>query len=222
MNEQAESIGEVPPLGVVIVEDDPKIRKMLSLLLRSADGLDLLAQYGSVEQILASKPIHLPNVVLLDIGLPGIPGDIGVRDISARFPEATVLMLTIFEDEDRIFRSLCNGAGGYLLKRSRPDELLAGIREAGTGGAPMSPEIARKVVGLFSRFGPPPDLGAPLTAQETQFLALLAEGYSYQKAADELGVSINSIRNYVRSVYEKLHVHTKSEAVTKALKAGLI
>jgi DNA-binding NarL/FixJ family response regulator len=222
MNEQAEPIGEIPPLGVVIVEDDPKIRKMLSLLLRNTDGLDLLAEYGSVEQILASKPIHPPDVVLLDIGLPGVPGDIGVRDISARFPEATVLMLTIFEDEDRIFRSLCNGAGGYLLKRSRPDELVAGIREAGTGGAPMSPEIARKVVGLFSRFGPPPDLGEHLTPQETRFLALLAEGYSYQKAANELGVSINSIRNYVRSVYEKLHVHTKSEAVTKALKAGLI
>ena len=131
-------------------------------------------------------------------------------------------MLSVYADEDLVFKSLCNGACGYLLKKTPPARLLEAIREAVGGGSPMSPEIARKVVRLFQKTGPPAQLDCDLTPREIKLLRLLAEGNSYQFAADEMHVSINTVRNYIRSIYDKLHVHSKSAAVAKALKAGLI
>lgn len=131
-------------------------------------------------------------------------------------------MLTIYDEDEKIFESIGNGACGYLLKRTPPAKLLEAIREAYEGGAPMSPEIARKVVTLFQKTGPPKILDQDLTPQEVRLLKMLAEGYSYKAAADRLNISINTIRVYIRRIYEKLHVHSKSEAVSKALRSRII
>lgn len=211
--------GTIP---VAVVEDDHRFRGLLEMLLDTSPGFELAMGAGSVEEALRLQPDQLPAVVLLDVHLPGMSGIEGVAHIRERFPEAVVLMLTVFEDEDRIFEALCNGAGGYLLKKTPPARLLEYVSEAATGGAPMSPEIAAKVVRLFARLPRRIAIDETLTIQETRFLALLAEGHSYGSAARELGVTINTVRNYVRAIYDKLHVHSKSEAVSKAMRAGLI
>jgi DNA-binding NarL/FixJ family response regulator len=131
-------------------------------------------------------------------------------------------MLTVYSDEQSIFESICNGAVGYLLKKTPAARLLEAIREAAAGGAPMSPEIARKVVTLFRKTPTVERPAEELTAQELRLLQLLAEGHSYQAAAERLGISVNTVRSYIRNIYEKLHVHSKSEAVSKALRSGLI
>jgi|HubBroStandDraft_3_1064219.scaffolds.fasta_scaffold01179_3 DNA-binding NarL/FixJ family response regulator len=217
---------ESPPIRVVIVEDDRASREGLRLLVDGTPGYRCTGSFASVEQVLAGRPGgEPPDVVLLDIRLPGMQGPQGIGELRARWAAAAVVMLTGFADEDKIFESLCNGASGYILKRTAPARLLAAIREAREGGAPMSPEIAAKVVRLFQRFarpGPRPGEGAELTAQQRALLRLLAEGYSYQAAGGELGISINTVRNYIRNIYEKLQVHTKSEAVSKAIRAGLL
>jgi DNA-binding NarL/FixJ family response regulator len=149
-------------------------------------------------------------------------GSEGVKLFQERCASTQVMMLTVYAEQDRVFESICNGACGYLLKKTPPARLLEAIREAYEGGAPMSPEIARKVVTLFRRAAPPAESDRQLTPQETRLLGLLAEGYSYQNAAHRMNVSVNTVRNYIRSVYEKLHVHSKSEAVSKALRQHLI
>lgn len=212
---------EQDPIRVVIVEDDRGTRDGLRQLVDGTPGYRCLTVFGSLEQALAARAGEAPEVVLLDIQLPGVPGSQGVGSLRQRWPEAAILMLTAFDDEDKIFESLCNGASGYLLKRTPPARLLEAVREARDGGAPMSPEIARKVVELFRRTAPPVVLEQALTRQEVQLLRLLAEGCSYQTAGGQLGVSINTVRNYIRNIYEKLQVHTKSAAVSKAMRAGL-
>ena len=213
---------ETAPIQVIIIEDDRGTRDGLRLLVDGTPGYRCLAAFASLEQVLAARGGEPPDVVLLDIMLPGEPGSRGVAALRERWPTAAVLMLTAFEDEDKIFESLCNGATGYLLKRTPPARLLEAVREARDGGAPMSPEIARKVVELFRRTAPPVALQEALTPQEVQLLRLLAEGCSYQTAGGQLGISINTVRNYIRNVYEKLQVHTKSAAVSKAMRAGLL
>ncbi len=209
-------------LDVALVEDDLRFRGVLQMLIEATPGFSLAFVAGSVEEALRIQPARSPRIILLDVHLPGMSGIEGVEHIRSKFPAASVLILTVFEDEDRIFQALCNGAGGYLLKKTPTANLLEYIREAATGGAPMSPEIASKVVRLFQQLPKKVTVDESLTHQETNFLKLLAEGHSYASAADELGVSVNTVRNYVRSIYDKLHVHSKSEAVCKAMRAGLI
>ncbi|MCU0290383.1 MAG: response regulator transcription factor [Thermoanaerobaculaceae bacterium] len=207
---------------VALVEDDRRMREAFRVLIDGSPGFACVAAYGSLEEALHVPAREAPDVVLLDIKLPGMWGSEGVDLVLKRFPGSTVLMLTAFEDETRIIESLCKGASGYILKDTPPARLLEYIREATSGGAPMSPEIARKVVTLFSTFALPQRLDCQMKPQETRLLALLADGYGYQGAAEEMGVSINTVRSHVRSIYEKLQVHSQSEAVTKALRAGLI
>ncbi|HEX2254207.1 MAG TPA: response regulator transcription factor [Thermoanaerobaculia bacterium] len=209
-------------LRVGIVEDDARTRDGLAYLIDATPELTCVGRWGSVEALLARGASEPPDVLLLDIELPGRPGSEAVAEIRRRHPATTVLMLTVFDDEERIFESLRNGAHGYLLKRTAPDKLLAAIREAASGGSPMSPEIARRVVTLFGRSAPQPVPAVALSPQELRLLALLAGGHGYQSAADALSISVNTVRNYVRSVYEKLHVHSQSAAVAKAIRAGLI
>ena len=209
-------------IRVVIVEDDRIAREGLRMLVDGTLGYRCNAVFGSVEQALAARGGEPPDVVLLDIKLPGMPGSQGVGSLRERWPRAAVLMLTAFTDEDKVFESLCNGAVGYLLKSTPPARLLEAVREAHDGGAPMSPEIARKVVELFRRNTPPVALDGALAPQEVHLLRLLAEGCSYQVAGHQLGITINTVRNYIRNVYEKLQVHTKSAAVSKAMRAGLL
>ncbi|MES1241443.1 MAG: response regulator transcription factor [Acidobacteriota bacterium] len=211
-------------IRIAVVEDNPAAQEALRLLIDGTHGFQCTGAWGSAELALdglAALP-EAPDVLLLDINLPGMAGSEAVRLFHERHPSMSILMLTLHDDEDRIFESLCNGASGYLLKKTPPARLLEAIREAREKGAPLSPEIAHKVVRLFRDIRPPSKVEADLTRLETKLLSLLAEGYSYQSAADEMRVSINTVRNYIRSIYDKLHVHSKSEAVSKALKAGLI
>jgi DNA-binding NarL/FixJ family response regulator len=212
----------VPPIAVAIVEDDTRLREGLAMLIAGTPGYRLTGTFPSVEEALAAIATAAPDVLLLDIHLPGMLGSEGVRHLRARSPRTQVLMLTVFEEGERVFESICNGACGYLLKKTQPARLLEAIREAHEGGSPMSPEIARKVVSLFQKTNPPADPETRLTPHEIRLLKLLAEGHSYQSAGQVLGSTINTVRNYIRSIYEKLQVHSKSEAVTKALRAGWI
>lgn len=210
------------PVRVVVVEDLRVTRDGLRLLLDATPGFACAGAFGSVEEALAGRGGEAPEVVLLDIHLPGMPGSLGVRPLREKWPQAQVVMHSVFEEDEKIFESLCNGAVGYVLKRTPPARLLEAIREARDGGAPMSPEIARKVVQLFRRQAPQPIGDEGLAPQEVRVLAHLAQGASYQDAADALHVSINTVRGYIRNIYQKLHVHTRSEAVSKALRAGLV
>jgi DNA-binding NarL/FixJ family response regulator len=214
--------GAPAPLLVGLVEDDDLVREGLRVLIDGSPGFHCVGAWPSVEDALAALPADVPDVLLMDIQLPGLSGAEGVRLVRERHPAVEVLMLTVLAERARIFESICNGACGYLLKNTSPARLLEALREAKDGGSPMSPEIARKVVELFRKTPPPPVENSDLTAQETKLLGLLSEGHGYQAAADRMVVSVNTVRNYVRSVYEKLHVHSSSEAVSKALRLGLI
>lgn len=209
------------PIRVAVVEDRRPTRDGIRLLLEGTPGFACAGAFESVEDALAARG-EAPDVVLLDIHLPGMPGSLGVRPLREKWQQAQVVMHTVFEEDEKVFESLCHGAVGYVLKRTPPARLLEAIREARNGGAPMSPEIARKVVALFRRVAPKPSGDEGLAPQEVRVLAQLAQGASYQDAADALHVSINTIRGYIRNIYQKLHVSTRSEAVSKALRAGLV
>jgi DNA-binding NarL/FixJ family response regulator len=210
------------PISVAIVEDDVPFREGLALLVADTPGYSLRGAFPSVEDALGALATRPPDVLLLDIHLPGRLGSEGVRPLRDQSPHMQVLMLTVFAEEDKVFDSICNGACGYLLKKTPKARLLEAIREAHEGGSPMSPEIARKVVALFQRTRPPANPEERLTPHELRLLKMLAEGHSYQSAGGQLNVSINTVRNYIRGIYSKLHVHSKSEAVTKALRSHLI
>ena len=209
------------PINVALVEDDTVTREGLRTLIEQAAGFACVGAYGSAEDALKQMK-HRPDVLLLDIGLPGMSGAESVPLFIERFPGIRILMLTVFAERDKVFLSICKGASGYLLKNVKSDRLLEAIRQASEGGSPISPEVARQIVSLFQRTSAPAETAIKLTAQETKLLSLLAEGYSYLNAAGQLEISVNTVRNHIRSIYEKLHVHTKSEAVNKALRAGLI
>jgi DNA-binding NarL/FixJ family response regulator len=212
-------------IHVTIVEDDRSLREGLGLLISATPGYRCPRTFGSVEEALRGIGVGgeaAPDILLLDIHLPGMLGSDGVKLFREKFPAMQVLMLTVYAEQDKIFESICNGACGYLLKKTPPARLLEAIREAHDGGAPMSPEIARKVVTLFQHTRQPEKIEEQLTPQEVRLLQLLADGHSYQSAAGQLNISINTIRNYIRSIYDKLHVHSKNEAVSKALRSGII
>jgi DNA-binding NarL/FixJ family response regulator len=213
-------------IKVAIVEDDRSLREGLGLLINATAGFRCPRTFGSVEEALRALGTDVPDVLLLDIHLPGMLGSEGVRVFRDKFPQMQVLMLTVYAEQDKIFESICNGACGYLLKKTPPARLLDSIREAHEGGSPMSPEIARKVVTLFQKtghlLGKPEQGDDQLTPQEVRLLQLLSDGHSYQSAAGQLNISVNTVRNYIRSVYDKLHVHSKNEAVSKALRSRII
>jgi DNA-binding NarL/FixJ family response regulator len=210
------------PIRVILIEDDRVVRDGLSALINGTPGYRCIATFRSVEEGLRCIDREVPDVLLLDIHLPGMSGSEGVCLLKERFPSMQVLMLTIYEDEERVFESLCNGACGYLLKNTPPAKLLDAIREAHEGGSPMSPAIARKVVRLIQETGLPENVEYRLMPQEVRLLELLSKGATYQVAANQLNISINTVRKYIRNIYVKLQVHSKSEAVRKALKSGLI
>jgi DNA-binding NarL/FixJ family response regulator len=191
-------------------------------IIGGAPGFICSGAFGSVEEAVPVLRESGPDVLLLDIQLPGMAGDEAVKLLGKVCPATEILMLTVFSDRLRVFTAICNGADGYLLKSTPPDRLLESIRTARSGGSPISPEIARQIVDLFQRTGGQTSPTEPLRTQEIQLLSLLADGYSYSSAAAHMRVSVNTVRNYVRSVYDKLHVHSKSEAVGRALRDGLI
>jgi DNA-binding NarL/FixJ family response regulator len=205
-------------IKVAIVDDDEGIRSSLSALIRRASGCRLAGEYANAETALQEIPRHPPDVVLMDINLPGMKGYDCVRQLKAGNPAIQFLMLTVYEDSDSLFKSLRAGASGYLLKRTASARLLEAIRDVYEGGSPMTPQLARRVVQFFSDPHSEGSSLARLTPAEKEFLDLLAKGYAYKEIADRMSISIDTVRSYVRTVYEKLHVHSRTEAVVKYLR----
>lgn len=212
----------VEAIRIALVEDKRLIREGLGAILDRAAGLACVGTYASAEDALRGLEESPADVLLLDIQLPGMSGIEAVRVLCKRFPDTKILMLTVYEDEEKVFEAIRNGACGYLLKKTPPPQIAEAVRQARAGGSPLSPEVARQIVRHFQSEPAPERRDCALTSQERSLVRLLAEGFSYQSAAEQLGVSINTVRDHVRSVYEKLQVHSKSEAVSKALRRGLI
>jgi len=208
-------------ISIVIVEDDRRVREGLQVLLEGTPGFNCPHAWRSMEEALAERWAPLPAVALIDIGLPGMSGIEGLQLLRDRYPSVALMVLTVFDDDERIFNALCSGASGYLLKGTPPVRLLESIREVVAGGAPMSPEIARRVVTLFRTFRPPEQSDHTLTPHELRILKLLVDGHTYKSAASELGVAFHTIAFHVQNIYQKLQVHSKSEAVAKALRSHL-
>ncbi len=209
-------------IKAAIVEDLRDIREGLAMLINGTLGYRCTGNYRSMEEALEKIKADVPDVVLCDIGLPGMSGIEGIRILKERYPALSLLVLTVYDDDDRIFDALCAGACGYLLKRTSPARVLESLREAVTGGAPMSPEVANRVITLFREIRPPERADYELTPHESRLLKLLVDGHNYTTAASELGVSYNTVKFHMRHIYEKLQVHSKSEAVAKAMRERLI
>lgn len=201
-------------IKVGIIEDDAQLRGVFSRLVDSADDLTCVGSYESGEEALAALPAQAPDAVLMDINLPGITGIECTRRLKELVPGMHVVMLTTFDDSERVFESLKAGATGYVLKRASTNEMLSALRDVCEGGAPMSGAIARKVVQFFRQHQTAPEV-AKLTEREREVLTALGEGQQYKEIADTLSISINTVRKYIKSIYEKLHVNTRNDAVRK-------
>ncbi len=209
-------------IKAVIVEDQRELREGLETLINYTTGFQCIGSFESMEEALLRLRHKKPDVVLSDIGLPGMDGIEGIKQMKKIYPDLVILMLTVYDDDERIFEALCAGAVGYLLKRTPPAKLLQNIQEAVTGGAPMSPEIAARVIKLFREVRPPTPVNYDLTPHEIRLLKLLVEGHNYTTSAEELNVTYNTIKFHMRNIYEKLQVHSKAEAVTKAIRDRLV
>lgn len=209
-------------IKAAIVEDRREIREGLAMLIDGTEGFRCSGSYRSAEEALDKIELQLPDVVLMDIGLPGMSGIEALQILKERYPKMLLLMLTVYDDDERIFDAICAGASGYLLKKTPPAKLLESLREAVGGGAPMSPEVALRVITLFREIRPPERADYELTPHETRLLKLFVEGHNYKTAAAELGVTVHTVSFHLRSIYDKLQVHSKSEAVAKALRNRLV
>ena len=206
------------PINVSIVEDNDKLRETLTRVVNRADGFCCLSQYANAEDALKELPGIKPNVVLMDINLPGINGVECVRRLKKVAPEIQVMMLTVYEDTENIFDALAAGASGYMLKRTPSKELLEAIQEVHRGGSPMTAHIARKVVQSFQRSASESSATENLSEREQQVLDLLSQGLMYKEIADKLSISYETVHTYIRRIYEKLQVRTRTEAVAKFLR----
>lgn len=209
-------------LRVAIVEDRDDIRLSLQAILDESPGFACESAWSTMEAALREIGPALPDVVLVDLNLPGMNGIEGIRLLHGRYPSLVLLVLTVFGDDRRIFDALCAGACGYLLKNTSRRKLLESLREAVAGGAPMSPQVARRVIELFRDVRPPAAAPHDLTPHELRVLKLLADGHNYTTAAAELGTSYSTVNYHLQQIYRKLEVHGKSQAVAKALRQGLL
>jgi DNA-binding NarL/FixJ family response regulator len=208
------------PITVSIVEDNEQLRGTLARVLNRAEGVECISQFASAEDALKALPQEKPNVVLMDINLPGgMNGVECVRQLKPLCPETQVIMLTVYEDTENIFNALAAGATGYMLKRTPRAELLDAIRDVLKGGSPMTTHIARKVVASFQRpLAATPQPTADLSPREKEVLDCLAQGFLYKEIAEKLGISYETVHTYIRRIYEKLQVRTRTEAVAKFLR----
>jgi len=209
-------------IRVSIIEDRRELRESLRVLVASTPEFALAGAYGSMEDAFIGIEQRMPDAIVIDLGLPGMSGIEGIRLLRERYPKLAMIVLTVFDDDKRIFEAICAGAQGYLLKNDPPAKLLDGVREMLDGGAPMSPAIARRVMDLFRKFRPPESADHNLTPHELRVLRLMAEGHNLKTAARELGVSINTVNFHIKNAYLKLRVHSKAQAVAKALRQGLL
>ena len=210
------------PIKVALIEDQRDVREGLAVLINGSAGFRGLASFRTMEDALRSIDGQMPDVVLTDIGLPGISGVEGIRILKERHPELPIVALTVYDDDEDVFDALCAGASGYLLKNTPPARLLESLKEVVSGGAPMSPEVARRVIKLFREFRPPDRSPSRLTQQETELLKLIVDGHSYKTAAVKLDISTSTVSFHLQNIYNKLQVHSKSEAVAKALRNKLV
>ncbi len=207
-------------IKVSIVEDNDQLRDTLAKMIGRASGFECVGQHASAEAGLAAIPGEKPDAVLMDINLPGMNGVECVRKLKEILPATQIVMLTAYEDTENIFNSLAAGAAGYLLKRSKSAEILEALRDVQNGGSPMSTHIARKVVQSFQArpAAAPVEHTEDLSPREQEVLDLLSQGFMYKEISDKLGISFETVRTYIRRIYEKLHVRTRTEAVAKALR----
>jgi len=206
------------PINVSIVEDNEDLRATLARLINRAEGFHCVSQYATAEAALEGLPKDRPEVVLMDINLPGINGVECVRRLKQVAPEIAAVMLTAYEDTENIFNALAAGATGYLLKRAPRAELLDAMREVHRGGSPMTTHIARKVVQSFQKAPASPQTEAVLSAREQEVLDYLSQGFLYKEIAEKMGISYETVHTYIRRIYEKLQVRTRTEAVAKFLR----
>ncbi|HTM24669.1 MAG TPA: response regulator transcription factor [Vicinamibacterales bacterium] len=209
-------------IRVVVIEDMRDVREGLTMLIDGTPGFRCAASYRSMTEALDHGCDQSADVILTDIGLPGMSGIEGTRILHQRSPGVPILALTVYDDDEKVFAALCAGASGYLLKTTPPARLLESLVEAVNGGAPMSPEVALRVVRLFRDFHPPEHAEYRLTPQEMQLLRLLVEGHHYKTAAQALGITASTVSFHLKNIYAKLHVHSKTEAVSKALRERLV
>lgn len=211
-------------INVVIVEDNDTIREGLKLLIEGTEGYSCSGVFRDCETMLENISRLKPDVILMDIVLPGMSGIEGIKEVKKILPETNLLVLTVYDENEKVFQALCAGACGYLVKKTTPTGLLQSIKEASEGGAPMTSYIARKVVNFFQKKNvfTPSESKNILTPREKEVLSGLIEGNSYKAIADSLFISIDTVRFHFRNIYKKLHVHSQSEAVVKALREGLI
>jgi DNA-binding NarL/FixJ family response regulator len=206
-------------IRVAIVEDNQVLRKSMEQLFEETADIRCVASIKNLLNVVSVFQKAQPDIVLMDIGLPDISGIEGVRTLKNNFDNMQILMFTVFDDDDKIFEAIREGASGYLLKKTRPQEIIEAIRELHQGGSPMSPSVARKVVHFFQSGSPLKEDDYQLTTREKEILFALVDGLSYKKIADKYYLSVHTIRKHISSIYQKLHVHSKSQAVAKVLHA---
>jgi DNA-binding NarL/FixJ family response regulator len=207
---------------VVVIEDQRELREGLKTLLDFTPEFRCIKSFGSMEDALENIEADSADLILTDIGLPRLNGIEGTRILREKFPALPIIVLTVHDEDDKIFQALCAGASGYLLKNTAPARIVEAIREVLAGGAPMSPDVARRVVHLFRSFAPPSEVEYRLTEQERRILKMLVDGHHYKTAAYELGISVSTVSFHLKNIYEKLQVHSKTEAVAKALREKII
>jgi DNA-binding NarL/FixJ family response regulator len=210
-------------INTIIVEDQNAIREGLAVLIKGTEGLDCVGTYECCEDMLENLKSDEPDLILMDIGLPGMSGIEGIKRVKKIQPDCLILVLSIYDDNDHIFEAICAGACGYLIKKTPPARLIAAIEEAHAGGSPMNSHIARKVVTYFQKRSVQDSRSdAAVTNRERDILASLAQGNSYKLVANDLGISIDTVRFHIRNIYRKMHVHSQTEAIAKAIRGGWV
>lgn len=207
---------------ILIYEDNPQLREGLTMLLNGSDGFDVVAARKNCNEVEQDLQTWMPDVILMDIDMPGVNGIEGLKKIREKNETVKVLMLTVFDDNKNVFQAISNGANGYILKKTPPARLLEYIAEAQSGGAPMTASIATQVLKMFASLHNDKRPDYNLSDREKQVLQLLVEGFSYKMIAQEMFISIDTVRSHIKKIYEKLHVNSKSEAVAKAFKDKLV
>ncbi|MGI8634828.1 MAG: response regulator [Segetibacter sp.] len=209
-------------IKLLVYEDNPQLREGLTMLINGSDGFEVLASFKNCNNVLAEIKMYNPNVILMDIDMPGTNGIAGLKQIRLVNTEVKILMLTVFDDNKNVFEAISNGANGYVLKKTPPAKLLEYIQEAQSGGAPMTSSIATQVLKMFSSFHSEKGEQYNLSEREKEVLSLLVNGYSYKMISAEMYIAIDTVRSHIKKIYEKLHVNSKSEAVAKAFKDKIL